>query len=425
MKSAAKIHFFSLSLDVFTMKFAFRVILLICLSAELLLAISCRRDKGPKLPLPELQIDSLFVNLGKADVAKRTTMAEKTFRAMHKEQGLNGVVLYAEGGQVLYREAFGWRNLVRQKDSLRIDDQFQLASVSKMFTAEAVMLLYSQGKLDYEDDLTKYLPEFPYQGITIRNLLNHRSGLSRYETLADEHWPDRGVPATNDDIIQLYVQYKPDPYNKPDVTFHYTNVNYVLLASIVERVSGQHFEDFMREQVFLPLGMEHSYIYSLRGTERLSTYVDTEVQGHDLLRKGTRRAQEDYLNGVVGDKVMYSTVDDLYRFSQAIDYQLFLPDSIQQEAFKPGSSHWKKGENYGFGWRMSDKHPGILYHFGWWKGYRSYYIRDIEKGRVLIVLTNTSGGAVGESLWSFINDTSVQLPNACTNRNMILDKTDF
>ena len=204
---------------------------------------SCKEKRHG--PLPELNIDSLFIDLGKANVAKRTLMAEKAFRGMRKEQGLNGVVLYAEGGQVLYREAFGWRNLTKANDSIRIDDQFQLASVSKMFTAEAIMLLYSQGKLDYDDDLTKYIPEFPYRGITIRHLLNHRSGLSRYETLADEHWPDRGVPATNDDIIKLFAQYKPDPYNQPDVTFHYTNVNYALLASVVERVSGQHFEDFM------------------------------------------------------------------------------------------------------------------------------------------------------------------------------------
>ena len=399
------------------MKFVFRTILL-ALGLMFLTFVSCK-DK-PHGPLPELNMDSLFVDLGEANVAKRTAMAEKAFDAMRKEQGLNGTVLYAEGGRVLYRGAFGWRNLIKANDSIRIDDQFQLASVSKMFTAEAIMLLYSQGKLDYDDDLTKYIPEFPYKGITIRHLLNHRSGLSRYETLADEKWPDRGVPVNNEDIIKLFAQYKPDPYNQPDVTFHYTNVNYVLLASVVERVSGQHFEDFMRDQVFIPLGMEHSYIYSLRGVEHLHTYVDTEVQGHDLLSKGARRAQDDYLNGVVGDKVMFSTVDDLYRFSLAIDCELFLPDTIQQEAFKPGSPQWKKGENYGFGWRMSEKHPGtVVYHFGWWKGYRSFFIRDVEKGRVLIVLTNTNSSAIGDLLWDFINDTSVQIPAACPSRNLM------
>lgn len=384
-----------------------------------LMGTSCKgRHHGP---VPELNVDSLFVDLGKAKVERRAAMAERAFDEMYKSQNLNGVVLYAEGEQVLFKKAYGWRNLVKQKDSIQLDDQFQLASVSKMFTAEAVMLLYSRGLLDYDDDITKYLPEFPYQGITIRNLLNHRSGLSRYETLADERWPDRGVPVGNDDIIKLYAEYKPDPYNLPDVTFHYTNVNYALLASIVEKVSGLHFEDFMREQVFLPLGMEHSYIYSLREVDRIKTYVDTDVQGHDLLRKGARRAQDDYLNGVLGDKGMYSTVEDLYRFRVAIEYGLLLPDSIQQEAFVPGSPDWKKGENYGFGWRMNEKHPGVLFHFGWWKGYRSFFIRDLAKRRTLIVLTNTDSGVVGDALWDFINDTTVQLPPVSINKSLVFN----
>lgn len=384
-----------------------------------LMGTSCK--ERPHGPVPELKVDSLFVDLGKAKVERRVAMAEKTFDEMHRSQYLNGVVLYAEGEQVIFKKAYGWRNLVKQKDSIRLDDQFQLASVSKMFTAEAVMLLYSRGLLDYDDDITKYLPEFPYQGITIRNLLNHRSGLSRYETLADERWPDRGVPVSNDDIIRLYAQYKPDPYNQPDVTFHYTNVNYALLANIVEKVSGRHFEDFMRDEVFAPLGMERSFIYSLRGVDRIKTYVETDVQGHDLLRKGARRAQDDYLNGVLGDKGMYSTVEDLYRFRVAIDYGLFLPDSIQQEAFVPGSPLWKKGENYGFGWRMNENHPGVLFHFGWWKGYRSFFIRDIAKRRTLIVLTNTDSGVVGDALWEFVNDTTVQLPPVSINKSLVFD----
>lgn len=384
-----------------------------------LMGTSCK--ERPHGPVPELKVDSLFVDLGKAKVERRVAMAEKAFDEMHRSQYLNGVVLYAEGEQVIFKKAYGWRNLVKQKDSIRLDDQFQLASVSKMFTSEAVMLLYSRGLLDYDDDITKYLPEFPYQGITIRNLLNHRSGLSRYETLADERWPDRGVPVSNDDIIRLYAQYKPDPYNQPDVTFHYTNVNYALLANIVEKVSGRHFEDFMRDEVFAPLGMERSFIYSLRGVDRIKTYVETDVQGHDLLRKGARRAQDDYLNGVLGDKGMYSTVEDLYRFRVAIDYGLFLPDSIQQEAFVPGSPLWKKGENYGFGWRMNENHPGVLFHFGWWKGYRSFFIRDIAKRRTLIVLTNTDSGVVGDALWEFVNDTTVQLPPVSINKSLVFD----
>ena len=400
------------------MKIVIRTILF-AFGLALLIFTSCGRSH--RHPHIELNVDSLFVDLRKAKVEQRIAIVDKAFNEMRKTQGLNGVVLYAEGGEVIYKKAFGWRNLVRPKDSLRVDDQFQLASVSKMFTAEAIMLLHSQGKLDYDDPITKYIPEFPYQGITIRNLLNHRSGLSRYETLADEQWPDRGVPLRNEDVIRLYAEHRPDPYNLPDVTFHYTNVNYVLLASIVERVSGQHFEDFMHDNIFVPLGMNHSYIYSLRDVDRLKTYVETDVQGHDILGKGARRAQEDYLNGVVGDKVMFSTVDDLYKFHLALQYNTFLPDSIQQEAFIPGSPTWKRGENYGFGWRMNNKHPGVVFHLGWWKGYRTYFVRDLAKDRVLIMLTNTDAGITSESLWEFLNDTTVQIPPASINKSLVFD----
>lgn len=371
---------------------------------------SCGRS--PRGEVEELPIDSLFIDLGKAKVEKRTSMARRFFSELSRDQGLNGVVLYAEGGQVLLEEAYGWRLLDRRRDSLKVTDQLQLGSVSKMFTAEAVMLLHAQGKLDYDDDLKKYIPEFPYEGITIRHLLNHRSGLSRYETLCDEQWPSRAVPMSNEDVIRLYVEYRPEPYNAPDVTFHYSNVNYVLLASVVERITGQHFEDFMEECVFKPLGMDHSYIYSLRGVNRLNTYIDTEVQGYDLTRRGPRRVEDDYLNGVLGDKMMYSTVEDLYKFSIALDNGSFLPDNLQQEAFVAGSPEWKQGENYGFGWRMSESHPETVFHFGWWKGYRSFFIRDLGHGRTLIVLTNTNNGAIGEAMWEFINDTTVLLPEA-------------
>lgn len=395
------------------MKFHFRVILLVLGVSATVLFCACGRTRHVK----PLDTEHLFIDLRKEQLARRAEMADRTFSGLRQSVGLNGVVLYAEGDDVIYRKAFGWRDLTRCKDLLRVDDQFQLASVSKMFTAEAVMLLHAQGKLDYDDTLTKYIPDFPYPGITIRHLLNHRSGLSRYETLADEHWPDRTVPLDNESMIDLYRRYHPEPYNQPDVTFHYSNINYALLATVVERASGQPFEEYLREHVFEPLGMDHTYVYSLRGVSSINTFVDTEVQGHDLLKQGARRAQEDYLNGVMGDKMVYSTVDDLYRFAYALDHQLLLPDSLQREAFVPGSPEWKRGENYGFGWRMHERHPGAVYHYGWWKGYRSFFVRDTVLHRTLIILTNTDSGALGEPLWDFIGDTTIRLPEVTPYRN--------
>ena len=362
--------------------------------------------------VPDINVGSLFINLNDEIAAKRAKQADKVFTDLNKA-GLNGVVLYAEQGRVVYEKAFGWRDLSkRQKDSLRVDDAFQLSSDSKMFTAEAIMLLKAEGKLDYDDDVRKYIPQLPYEGVTIRHLLNHRSGLPRYDAMADQHWPDRKKPFSNEAMIKMLAEKKPEPYGTPDGSYFYNNINYALLATVVERASGQHFEEFMRERIFEPLGMSHSYIYSMRNDSLVSLYMPVDAHGHDLFKNGPLKTQNDYLNGVMGDKIMFSTVEDLWKFNQALDKHVLLPDSLQAEAFKPGSPEWKNDENYGFGWRMSKEHPGMYFHFGWWKGYRSAIIRDTNKNRFLAVLTNTTFNFPPDPLWDFLCDTTVQLPEA-------------
>jgi CubicO group peptidase (beta-lactamase class C family) len=383
------------------------IVLLLLVAGSVFL---CSRRCGHEVPV--LNVDSLFIDLNKEIIAKRAKQADKVFTDMSRN-GLNGVVLYAEQGVVVYEKAFGWRDLTkRQKDALRVDDAFQLSSDSKMFTAEAVMLLKADGKLDYDDDIRRYIPELPYEGVTIRMLLTHRSGLPRYDSMADEFWPDRKKPFSNDALIKMLVDKKPEVYNAPDVVYFYNNINYALLATVVERVSGQRFEDFMRERIFEPVGMGSSYIYSMRDVAEVSTYVPTDVQGHDLYRKGPVKTQNDYLNGVMGDKIMYSTVEDIWRYNQALDVHLLLPDSLQAEAFVPGSPDWKNGENYGFGWRLSQEFPDIYFHFGWWKGYRSAIIRDERRHRFLVILGNTTYIIPPDVTFAFMTDTSVMLPEA-------------
>jgi CubicO group peptidase (beta-lactamase class C family) len=362
--------------------------------------------------IPVVNVDSLFIDMNKAMVAQRTQQADKVFTGLSRN-GLNGVVLYAEQGELVYEEAFGWRDLnKRHKDSIRIDDAFQLSSDSKMFTAEAVMLLKADGKLDYDDDIRKYIPEIPYEGVTIRHLLTHCSGLPRYDSMADEFWPDRKKPFSNEALIAMLAEKTPDPYGTPGGGYFYNNINYALLASVVERASGQHFEDFMRERIFEPCGMTHSYIYSMRDDTAVSLYMPVEVHGHDVYRSGPVKAQNDYLNGVMGDKIMFSTVEDLYRYNQALDQALLLPDSLQREAFMPGSPKWKNDENYGFGWRMSKEHPNAYFHFGWWKGYRSLIVRDVAHRRFLAILTNTTVQLPSDVIWDFVSDTTVMLPES-------------
>ena len=394
----------------FASKMKRKTLLIVLLLLVAGMVVLCSRRCGHEVPV--LNVDSLFFDMNKAIVAKRIKQADKVFTDL-SNNGLNGVVLYAEQGQVIYEKAFGWRDLTkRQKDSLRIDDAFQLSSDSKMFTAEAIMLLKAEGKLDYDTDIKKYIPEFPYEGVTVRMLLTHRSGLPRYDSMADEFWSDRKKPFSNEALIKMLIDKKPEPYGPPDGSYFYNNINYALLATVVERVSQQHFEDFMRERIFEPVGMNNSYIYSMREENEVSMYVPTDVQGHDLYKKGPMKTQNDYLNGVMGDKIMYSTVEDIWKYNQALDAHLLLPDSLQAEAFVPGSPDWKNGENYGFGWRLSQEYPDIYFHFGWWKGYRSAIIRDVRRHRFLVILCNTTWIIPVDVTFGFMADTTVQLPEA-------------
>lgn len=365
---------------------------------------------------PVVKVDSIFKDLDKPIYDRKTAQLDKSFQNLKKRTTFNGTVLFAEKGRILLEKSYGVSNLRTRKGEIKVDDVFQLSSVSKMFTAEAIMILKSRQLLDYDADIKTYIPEFPYEGITTRMLMTHRSGLSRYETLADNNWPDKRKPFTNDDMIDYYVKYKPDPYFRPNNGFHYCNVNYALLASIVERVSGKRFVDFMREDVFDVIGMNDSYIYDMPTDTMVSLYLPNCVQGYYVGRRRPRQAQNEYLNGVKGDKIMFSNVEDMYRFKVAIDYGLLVPDSIQEEAFKPGSPKYsKRKDNYGFGWRISRKHPDCYYHYGWWKGYRSFFMFDKKNDRTLIVLTNTDKGPNSDVFWKMLKDNTISLAPASVN----------
>lgn len=385
----------------------------------LLVSCSSKKDRYTAKEVaswPIVDVDNIFKDLDKPVLDEKATQIDRALQKLKEKTPFNGIVLFAEKGRIILEKPYGVRDLRNRKGNLDVADVFQLSSVSKMFTAEAIMILKNRGLLDYDEDVRKYIPEFPYEGITVRMLLTHRSGLSRYETLADENWPDKKVPFTNEDLIDCYVKYCPDLYSSPGNRFHYCNVNYALLASIVERVSGKSFVDFMREEIFDVIGMKDSYIYDMPTDTLISTYLPNCVQGYYLGRKRPRRAQNEYLNGVKGDKIMFSNVEDMYRFKIAVDYGLLVPDTIQEEAFKPGSPSFSKNkDNYGFGWRISKKYPNCYYHYGWWKGYRSFFMTDKENERTIIVLTNTDRGPNAEVFWKLLTDNTLELAPASVN----------
>jgi CubicO group peptidase (beta-lactamase class C family) len=374
-----------------------------------LLVFSCNNTQvSDDIDIAESSLEPR-ITYDSATAKVKSEWIDSIFTKLSKGYWFNGSVAYLEQGCLIYQKSFGLSNF-RTKDTLNIHSAFQLASVSKMFAAMSAMILKEDGKLDYDEDIRTYLPEFPYDGVTTRMLLTHRAGLSRYMTLAHEQWTNKTVPMTNEDMVSLFAEFVPDPYFQPDNGFHYCNTNYALIACVVENISEMQFSDFVKQRIFDPLGMDDSFIYHMNDDTLVSFYVETEVMGHNYRGWRPIRARNEYLNGVTGDKGVYTSIEDLAKFDQAITANLLVADSTMKEAFTPGSpKYWKRKDNYGFGWRIKESEDSTAFHFGWWKGYRAYYIRDMEAAKTLIVLTNKDKGPGSSIYWNIVHDTTHQV----------------
>jgi CubicO group peptidase (beta-lactamase class C family) len=351
--------------------------------------------------------ENIFYDVHQIYAEVKSKELDSIFTKYYKMGAFNGTVIYGEHGGEIFKKAYGYSDF-GEKTPLNTSSSFQLASVSKMFTATAIMLLEEQGKLKYDDYITTYIPEFPFGKVTIRHLLNHRSGLANYMYLADNKW-NVAWPLGNEDMIDLFVQYKPECYFQPDKSFQYNNTNYALLACLVERITDEPFDKFAKENIFEPLEMDHSFVYCLTVDSLIGGIVPVGVPGYQTRNGRFVKMENNYLNGVTGDKGVYSTVEDLYKFSRALDQGTLVKPSSLEAAFTGGSPASKGNkDNYGFGWRIRKDMDSTVYHFGWWKGFRTYFIRDMKNEKVLIVLSNTTKGFPSDVLWNIVKDNSTR-----------------
>lgn len=307
---------------------------------------------------------------------------DKYFDYRRKIGRFNGVVLFADGNTV-FQKAYGFANF-RKKDSLTTNTSFQLASVSKTVTGTAILMLKDEGKLSLSDSVQNFLPNFPYKGITIEQLLSHRSGLGNYVYWTEKYWLDQDSLMTNDDVQKMMNEHKPAIYYSPDRKYNYNNTNFELLASIVEKVSGVSFEDYLKQNIFSPLKMENSFLFTRSNIE--------EHESATGYKNKRRPYSYFFLDGVHGDKGLYSTVGDLYKFDRALRKGYLLSDSTKTDAYTNRSKYYRKP--YGLGWRINTyKGNQIIYHHGWWRGFKTYFIRNIEDDKTIIVLSNTVNGS--------------------------------
>jgi CubicO group peptidase (beta-lactamase class C family) len=292
----------------------------------------------------------------------------------------NGGILVSRNGKIIF-EAYNGLDQVLKGDSINALTAFHLASVSKTFTAMATLKLFDSKSISIDQPVAAFLTGFPFPKITVRNLLNHRSGLPNYVHFAESLGWDSKITLTNQDVLQLIIS-KSHMLNigRPGAYFDYCNTNYALLALIIEKVSNLSFSAYLDETIFNPLGMDNSFVFTMDKAETVLPSYRFNNQKEPFM----------FLDAIYGDKNIYSTLRDMMKWDMAMYDTSFLSEKLREEAFK-GYSYERRGvKNYGLGWRLYEMPSGkkIVYHNGRWHGNNTVFSRLPQDSTAIIVLGN-------------------------------------
>ena len=352
----------------------------------------------------------LFLPFGTVYAQNIQEKANDFFKELYNSKQFNGNVLIAQQGQIVYTKNWGFAELDK-KVPLTDDSKFPIASVSKPFTATAVLQLRQKGKLQLDDAVQKYLPDFPYQEITIRHLLSNTSGLAQYYNLFDTimvQYPDKRI--SNNDIIPAFIQYKTKLSFKPGERWEYNNVNFCLAALIVERISELSFADYMQRYIFKPAHMKNTLVPKDRKIlqeKQVERYSYPNL--YTTLLENTRHLPESFKiegrSNFYGNGGIVSTAEDLYKFSNALYDGTLLGQKELTDAFTPAILNNgktvsynldEKEVSYGLGWEiyMDESNGKIVFHDGSITGLTSMLARNITKNQTIILLDNTGTNAV-------------------------------
>jgi cyanophycinase len=298
-------------------------------------------------------------------------------------------VLVAMDGRILVSKGYGLADL-EARSPVTPHTNFRLASVTKQFTAMAIMLLVQDGKLRLDESLTDIFPDFPAYGrrITVRHLLTHTSGLQDYESFV----PDSQATQVLDADVLRRMSTLDSTYFTPGARFSYSNSGYAMLAMIVQKRSGVRFADFLKTRIFDRVGMP----WTLAREEGHAT-VQRRAYGYTRRAGGWVRTDQSNTSAVLGDGGIYTSVSELYRWSRALETRELLGDSLRALIFQRGPRSDSAGVAYGFGWYLETKHAlPLTRHTGTSIGFRNAIIRYPTLGATIIVLTNRSGANAGE-----------------------------
>ena len=352
----------------------------------------CRLTVKNKFAVVLLAI--LLTNCTSAQVSP--SQIDSVLDSLKSTNAPGAAVLVVRNGKAVFRRGYGVTDL-RTRHLIDPETNFRLASFTKQFTATCIMLLVHDGKLHYDDHLTDVFPDFPEYGkaITVRNLLNHTSGLPDYEEILMKQYPntpDDKIPQILDAGVLQSLEQQTAGQFPPGSKWQYSNSGYAVLAMIVEKVSGKKFGDFLRERIFVPLKMNHTLAY-----EKGKNEVPRRAYGHTKEKDGNwRETDQSPTSAVLGDGGIYSSIDDLEKWDSALREHTLLSEAEMQPALTPveptaGPAKFHSGKtlSYGFGWFL-DPYQGHrrMFHDGETIGFLTTIQRFPDDKLTVIVLVN-------------------------------------
>ena len=360
-----------------------------------------------KLTLKFVLIGLLILSFSNCEQKETSLNSEvkqyaKFISDMRSKGFTTGNILVYENGEIVFQSSDGLRS-IEPIDSLTLNSQFRLASVSKQFTGVAIMKLKQAGNLDYDQKVNTILTDFPHDNITIKHLLHHTSGIADYIEIIKENFVSQNSTKRyilgNNEILDIFYDTNPKLNFQPGEEFEYSNTGYLVLASIVEKISKQHFRDFLKENIFEPLGMSRTTLYNYQ--EGNDPNMPNRVFGYRKTESEKGYELNDYhvVNDVRGDGGIYSTLNDLYKWNMALVNYKVLPKEYLDEAWSWGTLNNGEKITYGFGWFLflEDKtKPKTVFHSGGWVGFSTYLFNEIETKSGYIVLTNNSTRVVAD-----------------------------
>ena len=326
------------------------------------------------------------------------------FAPLNSSTTPGAAVLVVRNGKPVFTRGYGVTDL-RTLHPIDASTNFRLASFTKQFTAACIMLLVHDGKLHYDDHLTDIFPQFPAYGksITVRNLLNHTSGLPDYEDILMQQYPntpEAKIPQIHDAGVLKLLEQQTSGRFPPGTKWEYSNSGYAVLAMIVEKISDQPFGQFLQERIFVPLQMNHTLAY-----EKGKNEVPHRAYGHTKpdpsklgqSEKGVwRETDQSPTSAVLGDGGIYSSIDDLAKWDRALRDHTLLTEAEMQPALTPvrlkgGPAKFPDATtpSYGFGWFLNPyKGHKRMSHDGETVGFRTTIQRFPDDDLTIIVLAN-------------------------------------